>query len=39
MIPSKYISTFLPIHELDEAVPTERNGIVEVQPDDLFLMS
>ena len=39
MIPSKYISTFLPIHELDEAVPTERNGIVEIQPDDLFLMS
>lgn len=39
MIPSKYISTFLPIQELDEVVPAERNGVVAIHPDDLFLMS
>ena len=39
MIPSEYISTFIPIQELDECAPLVNNGIAHVNPDDLFLMS
>lgn len=38
MIPDEYITTFIPIQELDE-LRASQNGIAPIQPDDLFLMS
>ena len=39
MIPSEYIKTFLPIHELEEIRPVSNKSVAPVSPNDLFLMS